>query len=197
MEQEADRIPACNVYRNRMGLTCAAEFRGMATGRTEDAITTWLATAFPHAESQVKDLYSTRPDIVFAYEQDQWGGDLLVFLEAKPLWQRWITTGERSYAGATIDHFGRGTGNYFKNNLRQLLLDRNKLLHQYSSERDRHLLLALVFQRPGEVDEQVVQAVGYGWEHRSRHITDLCNPAGENIGLTAMLFWPQHRLAVG
>jgi hypothetical protein len=163
----------------------------MRNGRIEDAITMWLAESFPNAESQVNDIYSTRPDIVFAYEQDELGDDPFVFLEAKPIWQRWITTGERAYAGAVVDHLGRGTGSYCSNNVRQLISDRNKLLRVYTDPRDRHLLLALVFQRPGEVDARVIASIGSGWDHVSRYIADLCNPAGDNIGMTAMLFWPQ------
>jgi hypothetical protein len=53
------------------------------------------------------------------------------------------------------------------------------------------MLFAIVFQRPGEVDARVIRAVGAGWEHQTRHVTDLCNPAGDNIGMTAMLFWPK------
>jgi hypothetical protein len=64
------------------------------------------------------------------------------------------------------------------------------LFSKYTDSRDRHLLLALVFQRPGEIDARLVQEVGAGWKHQSRHIVDLCNPDIDNIGMTAMLFWP-------
>lgn len=190
MEQESNAPPGCSTFRWRTGLTCAAEFRGMRNGRTEDAITTWLAEAFSNAESQVTDIGSKRPDIVLAYERDEWGDDVFVFVEAKPIWQRWITTGEQIYAGVETDSTGRCTGNYCNRCIRQLADDRGKLLAEYTDSRDRLMLLALVFQRPGEVDAGVVHAVGPGWNHQSRHIADLCNPEGDDIGMTAMVFWP-------
>ena len=106
------------------------------------------------------------------------------------MWQRWITTGEIEYEGVTTDKFGRSTGNYAGKNIRQVVGDRDKLFEHFIEPNDRHLILALVFQRPGELDDQLVEAVGPGWSHRKRHVLDLCNPPGDNIGMTGMVFWP-------
>lgn len=185
MEQIAATPPNCNKFRKRCGLICAPEFRGLSKrGDVENAITRWLATFFPNAQSQVLHHSARIPDIVFSFD------DARVYLEAKPVWQRWITTGETEYAGAIVDAFGRSTGNYAANNINQLLRDRDKLRSTYVNPEDRHLLLALVFQRPGELDQQLIHRVGADWSVRSRHIVDLCNPPDDNIGLTAMLFWP-------
>lgn len=193
MEIESNQRPEYNKYRSRTGLICTPEFRGVADrGRVEDSITEWLAEFFPNAESQVADIVQTgeRPDIVLSYERDRHAEDVFVIVEAKPLWHRWITTGERVYTDVCTDAYGRSTGPYLNNNVRQIVSDRNKLLRAYRDQRDRHLLLGLTFQRPGEVDDRVVDAIGPNWLHASRHIVDLCNPPGDNIGLTAMIFWP-------
>ncbi len=161
MEVESDRVPRCAKYRQRTGLTCAAEFRGLRPSQTEDAITVWLAESFMNSESQVTDIVSNaRPDIVLAYEGDEHGEDVFVFVEGKPIWQRWITDGARSYAGVVTDCCGRSTGNYLANNVRQLIGDRDKLLGNYTDARDRPMLLALVFQRPAEVDARIIESVG-------------------------------------
>lgn len=191
MEALSSAEPKRSRFRRSTGLTCAAEFRGRPKSRTEDAITAWLAELHPNAESQVRDLVpGAWPDICFAFAQDRRGTDALVVLEAKPVWQRWITSGARSYAGATSDEFGRSTGNYAAKNVAQVVSDRDKLLRTYSDPRDRHLLLALVFQRPRELDQRLVAAVGAGWSVRTRHVVDRCNPMGDNIGMTGMVFWP-------
>lgn len=193
MEAASDKRPRHDRYRLRTGLTCAPEFRGTkGTGRVEDAITGWLAEYFANAESQVRDLVpGQRPDMVLAYKQDQRGRDVTVVVEAKPVWQRWITTGERIYADVRTDASGRSTGPYLRKNLGQLVCDRDKLLREYSDPRDRRVLLALVFQREDEVDQQVLDAVGPGWEHHRAHIRDLCSSPEENIGMTAVVFWPR------
>lgn len=193
MERESNRRPECDKYRSRTGLICAPEFRGATEhGRVEDCITEWLAEFFPNAESQVDDIVQTgeRPDIVLSYERDRHAEDVFVIVEAKPLWHRWITTGERAYTNVCTDDYGRSTGPYLSNNIRQIVSGREKLLTVYRDQRDRHLLLGLIFQRPGEVDDRVVDAIGPNWAYASRHIVDLCNPPGDNIGLTAMIFWP-------
>jgi len=194
MEQESDKVPQYNTFRHRTGLTCAAEFREMKTRRNEDAITEWLSESFPNAKPQVADICAKKPDIVFAYERDEWGSDVFVFLEAKPLWKRWITAGEKNHKGTVIDHLGRGTNKNWRNNVRQLIEARDKLLCEYTDPRDRHVLLALIFQRPGEIDALAIAEVGPEWEHASRHVVDLCNPENDNIGLTAIVFWPSRHV---
>jgi hypothetical protein len=170
---------------------CSTEFRGHPHNQVEVAITKWLGEFYPNAKAQVKDLVDGAiPDIVFSYRHDQHGVDLLVVLEAKPVWQRWIAIGDREYSGTETDECGRTTGNYAGNNIRQVVQDRDKLLSTYTDPRDRLLLLALVFQRPGELDEQLIRAVGDGWEVRPRHVVDRCSPPGDNIGMTGMVFWP-------
>ncbi len=196
MEGESNRRPEYNRYRSRTGLSCTPEFRGVTErGRVEDSITEWLADSFPNAESQVTDIVHTgeRPDIVLSYERDRHSEDVFVIIEAKPLWHRWITTGERAYTNVCTDAYGRSTGPYLSKNIRQIVWDRDKLLRAYRDRRDRHLLLGLIFQRPGEIDDRVIDAIGPNWAHASRHIVDLCNPPGDNIGLTAMIFWPVHK----
>ncbi len=116
-------------------------------------------------------------------------------LEAKPVWQRWISGGIKQYAGETIDDVGRATGTYCNNGIRQVVGDRDKLLSYYTDPRDRHMLLALVFQRPEEVDSMLLSSMGPGWMMRKRHVVDRCNPPGDNIGLTGMVFWPVQSLA--
>lgn len=192
MEVLSDARPAFQRYRATTGLTCAAEFRRLATkGQTEDAITGWLAELCPNAEAQVTDLVrGPRPDVCFGFARDARGADVVVVLEAKPIWQRWITTGGHAYSNVTTDGFGRSTGNYAARNIAQLVSDRDKLLRTYRDPRDRHLLLALVFQRRGELDERIVKAVGSGWDVRRRHVLDRCNPPGDDIGMTGMIFWP-------
>ncbi len=192
MECVSNSRPECDKYRRRTGLLCTPEFRGQAArGRVEDEITGWLAEFYSNASAQVTDLVAgARPDIVYSFERDAFGEDILVVLEAKPVWQRWITTGEKDYAGVATDEYGRTTGNYASNNIRQVVSDRNKLLEMYTDSRDRLMLLALVFQRPGELDQQLIDAVGEGWSCRSRHILDRCNPLGQNIGVTGIVFWP-------
>lgn len=192
MERESDKPPACDRYRRRTGLVCAPEFRrAKGNGRVEDAITEWLATRLPNASSQVRDFAAgQRPDILLGYERDPTGVDIAVAVEAKPVWQTWITTGERVYSKVTTDEVGRSTGPYLRKNVRQLVADRDKLLRAYTDRRDRHLLLALVFQRAGEVDRQVIEAIGGSWDHALHHVPDLCNPPGDSIGTTAIVFWP-------
>ena len=98
-------------FRSRTGLYNAAQFRGTkGVGRTEDSITCWLSEFFPNAECQVTDhVRRARPDIMFAYERDAVGEDVLLVLEAKPVWQRWIAGGMKQYAGEIIDEVGRAT----------------------------------------------------------------------------------------
>lgn len=179
-------------HRTRTGLYNVAKFRGHSKiGAVEDAITMWLSELIPNSESQVRGLApNVRPDIVFSFERDAIDDDILVILEAKPVWQRWISSGEEVYLGETLDDCGRGTGTYAWKCIRQVRKDRGKLLSTYTHPRDRLMLLALVFQRPGEVDQRVIESVGSGWTVKSRHIVDLCNPAGDNIGVTGMVFWP-------
>ncbi|MEM6553815.1 MAG: hypothetical protein AAF750_16990 [Planctomycetota bacterium] len=178
-------------YRHRTGLTCAAEYRGEPSHRIEDAITGWIADLLPHADSQVRGMSAgVRPDIVFAYARDAGAEDVLVVLEAKPVWQRWITDGTKRYSGVMTDEYGRSTGNYAEKNIRQVVSDRDKLLRHYTHAGDRAMILALVFQRPGELDERLIDAVGPGWAVASRHVVDRCNPPGDDIGLTGMVFWP-------
>jgi len=170
---------------------CTPEFRGHPHNQVEDAITGWLGEFYPNAEGQVTDLVDgARPDIVFSYRHDSHGDDLLVILEAKPVWQRWIAIGDREYSGTTTDESGRSTGNYAAKNITQVVRDRNKLTTTYTDPRDRRLLLALVFQRPDELDHRLISAVGDGWTVRKRHVVDRCNPPGDNIGMTGMVFWP-------
>lgn len=191
MESLSNAQPACARFRKSTGLTCAAEFRGRGSnGAVEDAITTWLAEFYPNAESQVPDLVGgVKPDICFGFKGEADGQRIVAVLEAKPVWQRWITTGEREYAGAVTDKFGRGTGNYANKNIQQLVMDRDKLLRAYVDPRDRHLLLALVFQRPGELDRRLVEAVGPGWKVLTHHVLDRCNQPDDTIGMTGMVFW--------
>jgi hypothetical protein len=192
MEAASDARPACDRYRRRTGLVCAPEFRGCSDhGDVENAITGWLADLLPNAHAQVPDLApGVRPDIVFSYARDRRGEDVLVILEAKPVWKRWITSGEQEYRDTEVDEYGRCTGGYAMKNIGQVVQDRDKLLRTYTDPRDRLMLLALVFQRPGELDDKIVDAVGPGWEHHKRHIIDQCNPPGDDIGVTGMVFWP-------
>lgn len=178
--------------RCRTGLTCVARFRGKPRANVEDPITGWLAEFFPNAEAQVRDFSSSViPDIIFAFDRDSRGDVVFVVLEAKCVWQRWITDGLRPYSGVSTDSLGRSTGNYCRKCISLVVEDRDKVLRSYTDQRDRIMLLVLVFQRPGEVDRRVVDAIGPGWSVRSRHIVDRCNPADDNIGVTAMIFWPQ------
>lgn len=193
METRADAHPKGSRFRTRCGLICAPEFfEGKVNGGTvENAITKQLAKAFPNARAQVRGFAQggSIPDIVLACADDA-GRPLDIVLEAKPVWQRWITTGVTHYSGVQTDSDGRSTGGYCSKNIQQVAGDGSKLISQYSASHHRHLLLALVFQRPGEVDESIVRAVGPGWDHAKRHIPDMCNPPGDDIGCTAMIFWP-------
>jgi|GEM_PF-2662739 len=195
IEQESDTNPECQKYRSRTGLICAAEHRNPLGNRrdVEDAITRWLAEFFPNAVSQDTHAASNkRPDIVFTYDDDsRLNQKTTVYLEAKPVWKSWITSGEFEY-GNTPDTEGRCHATSHKVNIDQVVSDRDKLLNTYTDPNDRHLLLALVFQRPEELDEQLISAVGPGWTHHKRHILDRCNPPGDNIGVTGMVFWPDH-----
>jgi len=192
LECASNTKPGCDRYRSRTGLICAPEFRGYKkVGDVENAITDWLATFYPNASSQVTDYVpGSRPDIVFSFQDPGSDNGILVLLEAKPVWQRWFTTGEIEYAGVNTDEYGRSTGSYADNNILQVIGDREKLLCRYTHPNDRHMLLALVFQRPGELDSQIVDAVGPGLSHRKRHVLDRCNPPGDDIGVTGMVFWP-------
>lgn len=195
METESDATPQCDQYRKKTGLICAPEFRGYKkAGDVENAISEWLAEYYTNASSQARDLVrGAIPDIVFAFKSNDSNDGVLVFLEAKPVWITWITTGEKPYAGVSPDEYGRCTYSYDKGgNIQQVVSDRDKLLGTYTDPNDRHLLLALVFQRPDELDEQLITAVGPGWSCRKRHILDRCNPPGDNIGVTGMVFWPDH-----
>lgn len=186
MECASNARPKCDRYRHRTGLLCAPEFRGSHHSRVEVTITDWLAELFPNADRQDSTpVRGARPDVVFHY------ADADVILEAKPVWHCWITTGEQRYSGVVTDEFGRSVGNYAGNNIRQVVSDRDKLVEKYRGDRHRHMLLAIVFQRPYELNDRLREAVGSGWSVRTRHIVDQCNPPGDNIGVTAMLFWPE------
>lgn len=178
MERESNRpMQGC---RSRSGVVNAAWFRNHASiGDVENAITRWLAELIPNGNAQVDGVVrGVRPDLVFSYERDEVGDDVLVVLEAKPVWHRWIEqTGEKKNKNLS-------------KNLQQLEDDRDKLSFHYTASNFRLMLLALVFQGAGELDQRVVQRVGPGWQHRSRHVIDQCNCLGGSVGLTGIVFWP-------
>jgi len=179
-------------FRSRTGLYAVPDHRNaISRGAVEDSITGWIAELCSNAEGQASDFAPTcRPDIVFGFDHDAHGSDVTVVLEAKLVWHRWIDDGMQHYAGVTIDEIGRATGNYATQNIGQVVDDRDKLLSRYTDFRDRHMLLCIVFQRPGELDDRIINAVGAGWSVRSRHIIDRCCPTGDDLGCTGMVFWP-------
>lgn len=186
IEELSDAVPRCKTYRQRTGLTCAAEFRNKPPNEVENAITEWVAELITNADAQVRKFtVGVIPDIVFRFDHVD------VVLEAKPVWYRWITTGERDYPSAITDTFGRSLETKASaKNIRQVVDDRDKLQTKYEGDRIRRMLFAIVFQRPGELDDRLTQAVGPDWKVCTRHILDSCNPEGDNIGVTGMVFWP-------
>lgn len=191
MEVASDR--PVGGHRPRAGIVNAPWFRGRATNRVEVTITDWMAELMPNAKRQVHGLVRrTVPDIVFSFERDAMGEDLMVVLEAKPVWQRWISACiyPRLKGEYRDEETGETTGTYLANNLRQVRKDRDKLRSRFIGPSYRHILLALVFQRANEVNDRVIEAVGSGWSCRSRHVLDQCNRPGGIIGLTGIVFWP-------
>lgn len=192
------RIPG-GKFRKRAGIYNAAFVRNSERAwGTENAITLWLAEFFPNAESQVRGLAKREiPDIVLGYKEDSFANDVLVIVEAKPIWKRWISAGLRTYKGEVVDSVGRATGPWCERDCQLLLKDRDKVLKRYTHPHDRVMLLALVFQRPGELDTKLISLIGPGWSVRSRHVIDRSNPPGDNIGLTGMVFWPMRPAVMG
>jgi hypothetical protein len=178
-------------FRSRTGLLNVASFRERPIKNTENAITEWMSELIPNSSTQVRNLISgVIPDIVFAFDRDAFEENVIVILEAKPVWHTWISSQKKVNKVETVDERGVTFHASWRRNILQLRRDRDKLLSVYQTPSHRLMLLALVFQRQGELDQMVIDSIGSHWTFRSRHIADQCDSSGEHIGLTGMLFWP-------